>query len=167
MSNSIKNIIGGVIFTFFGFIFVVDLIYTPDRDIKKNNEPEPNVRLVNRSQNAFIKDHGKFAKTFDELELGSLIGASNTTTQYFWYKLDIRSKDLAIIGAKPLDREMYGFNGAVLRSKNGKGVISIASIVCRSQSPGSDGTNPDRAPITDATTGKLRCAAGWDDFGND
>jgi hypothetical protein len=77
-------------------------------------------------------------------------------------KIDIRSEDLAIIGAKPIDREMYGFNGAVLRFKNAKGVIVTVSIVCRSQNPGADGTDPSSAPVADGA-GKLQCAAGWND----
>jgi hypothetical protein len=76
--------------------------------------------------------------------------------------MDVRSEDLAIIGAKPLESEMYGFNGAVLRFKNAKGAIATVSIICRSPDPGADGTNFAHAPVADAA-GKLRCANGWND----
>ncbi|AFY94236.1 hypothetical protein [Chamaesiphon minutus] len=57
---------------------------------------------------------------------------------------------------------MYGFNGAVLRFKNAKGVVGTVSIVCRSQDLGADGTDLAHAPVADAAA-KLRCATGWND----
>ncbi|NJR32547.1 MAG: hypothetical protein HC778_06635 [Chamaesiphon sp. CSU_1_12] len=49
-----------------------------------------------------------------------------------------------------------------MRFKNAKGAIATASIICRSQNPGADGTDLTQAPVADA--GKLRCAASWNDI---
>jgi Type IV pilin-like G and H, putative len=162
MSNKSKNIIGGFIFIFLGIMFVGNLLSTPAKNShhQEISEAEQNIHIANKLQSIFIMENSKFATTFDELAIGVPMGGVTATTSNFEYKLEIRSQDLAIIGAKPLDREMSGFNGAVLRSKNAKGAVVTFSIICRSQIPGADGTNSARAPIAD-TAGQLRCADGW------
>jgi hypothetical protein len=121
-----------------------------------------NISTANKLQTVSAVTNNKFATTFDELALENLTGGSTTTSKNFAYKLDIRSPDLAMIGAKPLNRKLYGYNGAVLRFKTDRGLEGTVSIVCRSQNPGGDGTDPNRAPIIE-TELKLRCAAGWKD----
>jgi Type IV pilin-like G and H, putative len=116
--------------------------------------------LFNRTQGHFILENGVFAKTFNELAIGTLQGGIIDSSKIFQYKLDIPSKDLAIIGAKHLDEESNGFNGAVLRYKNKKGFFALRSIMCESTVMGADGTNPKNSPIVN-TSGKLICAAGW------
>jgi Type IV pilin-like G and H, putative len=137
------------------------LILAFDRDTKPRSRVKQIMATANRGQSAFISEYGKFATNFDELAIGDLVDKNTNTSEKFEYKIDVSSKDLAIIGAKPIDRELYGFNGAVLRSKN-KGVIETVSIVCHSQAPGADGTDPVNTPIADPA-GKLRCANGWND----
>jgi Type IV pilin-like G and H, putative len=171
MSNKFKNIIGGIIFLLFGFIFIGNLLSTPDSDSHHKEIPEAlmNTHLVNTAQSMSVLENGRFATTFDELAIGVPTGGSKAATTNLEYKLDIRSKDLAIIGTKQIagvpypieNREGYAFNGATLRLKNGKGSIATVSITCRSQTLGADGTDSAQAPIVEAP-GKLRCADGWD-----
>jgi hypothetical protein len=171
MSNKSKNIIGGLVFTFFGIMFIGNLLSTPARNVrhKQISEAEQNVHIVNKVQSIFILENDRFATTFDELAIGVPVGGSHATTSNVEYKLDVRSKDLVIIGTKPIvgvgypveNREGYAFNGATLRFKNGKGLMATVSIVCRSQTSSADGTDSSQAPIADAAS-KLRCAAGWD-----
>ncbi len=145
--------------------FFVFITYTPP-SVRESwlNRPKYHIALLNRVQILSIAENGKFARNFDELEkTGGLEVNTTATSRGIEYKLDIRSKDLAIIGTKPLDLELYGFNGAVLRFKNAKGSIYMTSIICRSQATGADGTDLAQVPIADAATGKLRCAAGWVD----
>ena len=127
----------------------------------KIDKSKQNILMINRVQasNIMLKD-GAFARTFNELAIGVLAGESTANSQDFKYKIDIRSKDLATVGAESLDRERKGLSGAVLRYKNLKGSFVTSSIVCKSEATGADGTDPLNAPITDVS-GKLRCASGW------
>jgi Type IV pilin-like G and H, putative len=159
----IKLILTGILLSPVLFIlqqFFVFVTYTPERYRKKNFEVIQNFTLVNRTQGNSILENGVFAKTFNELAIGTLQGENVDSSKIFQYKLDILSKDLAIIGAKSLDGEKNGFNGAVLRYKNRKGFFAVRSIICESAVMGADGTNTKNSPIV-STSGKLICAAGW------
>jgi Type IV pilin-like G and H, putative len=170
MSNKSTNIIAGLIFIFSGLLLINNLLPIHDSDAhhKEMSEAEQNILLANKTQSVFVLENGRFATTFDELAIGVPTGGSKAATTNLEYKLDIRSKDLAIIGTKPIagvpypmeNREGYAFNGATLRFKNGKGSTATVWIMCRSQTSGADGTDSAQAPIVDA--GKLRCADGWD-----
>jgi hypothetical protein len=127
---------------------------------KKEREVKQNIVMVNALQFATINDRGVFAKTFDELATGTLRGGNTTSSQVFEYKLDIQSQDLAIIGAKPLDKEKHGLNGAVLRYKNRRGFLSNRSIICESAIEGADGTERINLPVIN-NLGKLSCAPNW------
>lgn len=138
-------------------------------DAKPSIERQPsqaiaNISTANKLQTVSAVVNNKFATTFDELAMKNLKGGSTAISKNFAYKLDIRDRDLAIIGAKPLHRKLYGYNGAVLRFKTDTGLDGTVSILCRSPAPGADGTDPNRAPIIE-TALKLRCAAGWNDVG--
>jgi Type IV pilin-like G and H, putative len=163
-SDKIEKTTNGCLMVFFGLVVtVVGYIIVNDRHANpKLPQVRRNIAIINRVQAAFIEDSSRFAKTFDKLAIATIRGGSTATSENFQYKLDIRSNGLAIVGAKPLDRELYGFNGAILRSKNANGVVTAVSIICRSQSPGVDGTDPAQTPIAD-TTG-MRCADGWYDI---
>jgi Type IV pilin-like G and H, putative len=106
--------------------------------------------------------NGTFAKTFDVIagEYGSLKGGDTVITDGYQYKLTFLSDDLSLIGAKPLEEGLNGYNGAVLIYKNKKGILVAETIICKSNSVGADGTNPANAPIR-SSSGKLSCALGW------
>ncbi|PSB55352.1 type IV pilin-like G/H family protein [Chamaesiphon polymorphus] len=122
-----------------------------------------NISTANKLQTVSALINNKFATTFDELAMNNLRGGNTANSKKIVYKLDVRSQDLAIIGAKPLNRKLYGYNGAVLRFKTDRGLDGTVSILCRSQDPGADGTYFAHAPVADAA-GKLRCATGWKDI---
>jgi Type IV pilin-like G and H, putative len=128
----------------------------------KNSQVVMNISTANKLQTVSTLENNKFATTFDQLAMANFTGGRTTTSKKFAYKIDIRSQNLAIIGAKPLNRKLYGYNGAVLRFKTDRGLVGTVSIVCQSQTLGGDGTDPNRAPIVE-TELKLRCADGWKD----
>jgi hypothetical protein len=141
--------------------FFVFITYTPP-SVRESwlNKPKYHIALLNRVQILSIAEKGKFARTFDELEkTGGLEVGETATLRGFEYKLNIRSKDVAIIGTKP-SQEAYGFSGATFRSTNAKGLVTTSSIVCKSKNTGTDGTDPANAPIPNSA-GKLICPIGW------
>jgi hypothetical protein len=91
---------------------------------------------------------------------GSLRGGDTGITDGYQYKLTFLSDDLSVIGAKPLEEGLNGYNGAALISKNKKGILVAETIMCKSESVGADGTNPANAPIKSSSK-KLSCAPGW------
>ena len=129
---------------------------------KQDREVKQNIAMVNRLQISRIisERDGIFAKTFDELAIGVLHGDSTADSPAFQYKINTQSKDLAIIGAKPIDKEKNGFNGAVLSYKNKKGFSATKSIMCQSAVAGVDGTEQTNLPVVNAM-GKLSCASNW------
>ncbi len=159
----VKLVLAGILLSPVLFIlqqFFVFVTYIPEESKRKNSEVMQNLALTNRVQGSYILENGSFAKTFNELSIGTLQGGDVDSSKTFQYKLAIPSKDLAIIGAKPMDEEKNGFNGAALRYKNRKGFFAVRSIICESAVVGADGTNPKNSPII-STSGKLICAAEW------
>ena len=159
----IKLVLTGILLSPILFIlqqFFVFVTYIPEGSKRKNSEVMQNLSLTNRVQGSYILENGSFAKTFNELSIGTLQGGDVDSSKTFQYKLAIPSKNLAIIGAKPMNEEKNGFNGAVLRYKNRKGFFAVKSIICESVVVGADGTNPKNSPIV-STSEKLICAAGW------
>jgi hypothetical protein len=159
----IKLVLTGILLSPILFIlqhFFVFVTYIPEGSKRKNSEVMQNLSLTNRVQGSYILENGSFAKTFNELSIGTLQGGDVDSSKIFQYKLAIPSKDLAIIGAKSLDGERNSFNGAVLRYKNRKGFFAVRSIICESAVVGADGTNPKNSPIV-STSGKLICTPGW------
>jgi Type IV pilin-like G and H, putative len=141
--------------------FFVFITYTPP-SVRESwlNKPKYHIALLNRVQILSIAENGRFARSFDELEkIGGLEVNTTATSRGFEYKLNIRSKDLAIIGAKP-SQEAYGFSGATFRSTNAKGLVTTSSVVCKSKNTGTDGTDLANAPIPNSA-GKLICPIGW------
>jgi hypothetical protein len=122
------------------------------------------ILLVNRAQNNLATEQKKpFAKTFDELAIDSLKGSNSYTSKEFHYIIDVRSPDVAVVGAKPLDRWQHGYNGATIKSKQGETAMVTSSIICKSKFAGADGTNLTHAPIAVDGGKLLRCASGWQD----
>ncbi len=161
MNNKFKNTIGAIIFSFFGYIIINNLLSDVAPRQNKTDKLKQNILMINQVQESnIILSNGTFMKTFDELAIGVIAGGSTANSQDFQYKIDVRSKDLATVGAKSLDREGQGLSGAVLRYKNLKGSLVTSSIVCKSEATGADGTDPSNAPIADVS-GKLRCAPSW------
>jgi hypothetical protein len=137
-----------------------DLLSSQANYEQNNREAKQSILLVNRGQVTSILENRGFAKTFDELGIGVLVGGKTANSSQFQYKIDLKSRDLAIIGAKPKDSDRRGMNGAVLRSKDKKGILAIGRIICQSNTLGADGTAAINLPIVDAT-GKLSCAPNW------
>jgi Type IV pilin-like G and H, putative len=140
--------------------FFVFVTYDPEESKRKNYEAMQNLALINKMQVIYVIDNGVFAKTFNELAIGTLQGGNIDSSEIFEYKLNFQTKDIAIIGAKPIDKERHGFNGAVLRYKNRKGFLATKSIVCKSVGTGVDGTNSNNLPAVN-TLGHLTCAPNW------
>ncbi len=92
--------------------------------------------------------------------MGTLIGGDTVSSSMFQYKIDIQSNDLAIVGAKPIDSEKNGFNGAVLIYKNKIGFFETSTIVCKSAVVGADGTARINLPVVN-TSGRLGGASNW------
>jgi type II secretory pathway pseudopilin PulG len=127
---------------------------------KKDTEVKQNIGLINRVQDSYLLENGVFANTFDELATGIFQGRNIAKSPNFLYELDIKSKDLATISAKPIDENNHGYNGAVLRYKNKKGFLATKSIVCESVGTGVNGANSDNSPAVN-TLGNLTCAPNW------
>lgn len=126
----------------------------------KDTEVKQNIGLVNRMQDSYLLENGVFANTFDKLATGIFQGNNIAKSPKFLYKLDLKSEDLAIISAQPIDENNNGYNGAVLRYKNRKGFLSTKSIVCKSVGTGLDGTISDNLPAVNSL-GNLTCAPSW------
>lgn len=140
--------------------FFVFVTYIPEESKRKNYEVIQNLALINKIQASYVLDNGVFAKTFNELAIGTLQGGNIDSSEIFEYKLNFQTKDIAIIGAKPIDKEGHGFNGAVLMYKNRKGFLATKSIMCKSVGTGVDGTNSNNLPVVN-TLGNLTCAPNW------
>jgi hypothetical protein len=126
-----------------------------------NSEAGQNIALVNKSQWENVRHNYRFLKTFDEMAISTLKGGDSAEGRYFKYKTS-QFQDIAFIGAKPKSDNLNGFNGAVLRFKNKQDLLSPASITCKSNVLGADGTVPQNLPrVTDL--GKITCAPGWID----
>ena len=109
--------------------FFVFVTYVPEESKRKNSEVIQNLALINKMQVIYVLDNGVFAKTFNELAIGTLQGGNIDSSEIFEYKLNFQTKDIAIIGAKPIDKEGHGFNGAVLMYKNRKAFLS-QKVLC-------------------------------------
>ncbi len=151
------------------FLFVLQQTYvflfddSADQKSSEERKVENNIVAINKIQGIITltsRKNSLFAKTLDEITYDKTFGWHMSITRIFEYKVDIQSKDLAVIGAKPINQDFHGYNGATLRYKNVKGLIATKSIVCRSKATGADGTDPLNAPVTDSF-GKLRCAPSW------
>jgi Type IV pilin-like G and H, putative len=120
---------------------------------------EANIGNVVRLQSGYVLRNKTFAKTFDEILMDDLTESRNTEGGY-QYKMAVVSKDLALVGAKPLIREVRGYNGATWKYKNAKGLTVAAIIICKSRKFDVDGTEPSSLPLVNASR-KLSCAPDW------
>jgi Type IV pilin-like G and H, putative len=160
-----KFIIVGAILSPLLFVLQQTYVFLADDSTAQKSSEERKVKYnivaVNRFQSFMtLRKNSSFAKTFDEIAGDKTLGWNMSNPKSFEYKLDVRSKDLAIIGAKPSGQNLHSHNGATLKYKNIKGLFATKSIVCKSEAAGADGTDPINAPVADSSD-KLRCAPGW------
>lgn len=142
---------------FFGYLlFDKSPNSTKSADIIKQN-----MIIINRLQkdNIQFKD-GRFARTFDELAMGTILGGNTSIFRKIQYKIIVKSNNLTTTEAKSLDKDEYSLVGVVAKHKNSKGLFVYSSILCKSDALGVEGTDPVNTPIIDGS-GKLGCAPGW------
>ena len=85
----IKLVLTGILLSPILFIlqqFFVFVTYTPERYRSKNSEIIQNFTLVNKTQGYSILENGVFAKTFNELAIGTLQGENVDSSKIFQYK---------------------------------------------------------------------------------
>lgn len=162
MNNKEKNQLGAIIFFCIGCIFFGYLLFDKSPNSTKSADIiKQNMIIINRLQKDNIQSKdGRFAKTFDELATGAIVGGDTSISKKIQYKINVKSNDLAIAEAKSLDKDEHSLVGVVAKHKKLKGLFVYSSILCKSDALGVDGTDPVNAPIIYGS-GKLLCAPGW------
>jgi Type IV pilin-like G and H, putative len=101
------------------------------REVRR--EERQNAALFLRSQAAYYRENGKFAKDLDRLALGTITGKQQTETKYYSYRMFSTDPHKVILTAQPKDpglKAAIAYNAVTLDSSTNRS--SVLMFVCSS-----------------------------------
>ncbi len=104
------------------------------REIRR--EEKQNSVLFVRSQAAYYRENGEFARDLDRLALGTITGKQQTETKYYSYRMFSPDPDKVILTAQPKDPGLKtAIAYDIVTSDSSKNRSSVLMVVCISERP--------------------------------
>jgi type IV pilus assembly protein PilA len=127
-----------VVIIIIGVLTAIGLPYFLSRAANaKQSEAQKSVSSINRTQIAYRSQNKKFSDSFDKLAIGTLSGNNIANTTNYLYEI-VADSSTSLIKAQAKDELLRGYYGATLQYVNDANFVTISSVICEAEEPGTD-----------------------------
>ncbi|MEG4520143.1 MULTISPECIES: type IV pilin-like G/H family protein [unclassified Microcoleus] len=124
----------------------------------KQAEAKQYVSSMNRGQQAFYAEQGRFASTLEEFQKGGILGLKSETENYSYRIVLSNNKRFVQSIALPKIDGLRNYTGIVYLVKSAGGEQTTSSILCQSHQPSK---KLPGAPVVNNSTSNLQCPVGY------
>ena len=124
----------------------------------KQAEAKQYVSSMNRGQQAFYAEQGRFASTLEEFQKGGILGLKSETENYSYRMVLSNNKRFVQSIALPKIDGLRNYMGIVYLVKSAGGPETTSSILCQSNQPSK---NIPGTSVVNNSTSNLQCPVGY------